>query len=74
METVSFEVVSEIDEFFSDQSDLCAVADQLDGDQARHAYYREQICDFMRTHQEDFRPFIVDQPFNTFMRALSKLG
>ncbi|UJR14922.1 hypothetical protein I4U23_001904 [Adineta vaga] len=49
-------------------------ADQLDGDQHRHAYYREKICDFMRTNRVDFEPFIVDQPFDSFLRSLSKNG
>ena len=46
----------------------------MDGDQHQHAYYREQICDFMRKNREDFEPFIVDQPFDTFVRSLSKDG
>ncbi len=50
------------------------VADQLDGDQHRHGYYREQICNFMRTHREDFQPFIVDQSFDAFIGSLSKDG
>jgi len=49
-------------------------ADQMDGDQHRHGYYREQICDFMRTNREDFEPFIVDQSFDAFIRSLSKDG
>ncbi len=53
---------------------LSIVADQLDGDQHRHSYYREQICDFMRNNREDFEPFIVDQSFDAFIRSLSKNG
>lgn len=28
----------------------------------------------MRSHREEFEPFIVDQPFDTFLRALDKDG
>ena len=46
----------------------------MDGSQQRHGFYREQICDFMRKNREDFEPFIVDQPFDAFMRSLAKDG
>ncbi|CAF2241926.1 unnamed protein product [Rotaria magnacalcarata] len=49
-------------------------ADQMDGDQHRHAYYREKICDYMRANRPDFEPFIVDESFDTFIRSLSKDG
>ncbi|CAF1274567.1 unnamed protein product [Adineta steineri] len=49
-------------------------ADQMDGDQHRHASYREKICDYMRNNREDFEPFIVDQTFDAFVRSLSKDG
>ncbi|CAF1089394.1 unnamed protein product [Rotaria sordida] len=49
-------------------------ADQMDGDQHRHSYYREKICDYMRINRADFEPFIVDQPFDAFIRSLSKDG
>ncbi|CAF4862977.1 unnamed protein product [Rotaria sp. Silwood1] len=49
-------------------------SDQMDGDQHRHGYYREKICDYMRANRTDFEPFIVDQPFDTFIRSLSKDG
>ena len=50
------------------------VSDQMDGNQQRHGFYREQICDFMRRNREDFEPFIVDQPFDAFMRSLAQDG
>jgi len=59
---------------FQNYFSVSIVADQIDGDQHRHGYYREKICDFMRTHREDFEPFIVDQPFDTFIRSISKNG
>lgn len=46
----------------------------MEGNQHRHGYYREQICNFMDKHREDFEPFIVDQPFGTFLRQMSKDG
>ncbi len=46
----------------------------MDGDQHRHADYRKQIYDYMRTHREDFEPFIVDQSFDAFLRSISKDG
>ncbi|CAF2579869.1 unnamed protein product [Rotaria sp. Silwood2] len=49
-------------------------ADQMDGDQYRHGYYREKICDYMRTNRVDFEPFITDQSFDAFIRSLSKDG
>ncbi|CAF0871382.1 unnamed protein product [Adineta ricciae] len=49
-------------------------ADQMDGDQHRHARYRQQICEYMRANREDFEPFIVDQPFDAFVHSLSKDG
>ena len=50
------------------------VADQLDGNQQRHRFYREQICQFMHENREDFEPFIIDQPFDTFLKSLGKDG
>lgn len=50
------------------------VADQLEGEQSRHGFYREQICDYMTKNREDFEPFIIDQPFDSFIRSLSKDG
>ncbi|CAF4217279.1 unnamed protein product, partial [Adineta steineri] len=50
------------------------VADQMDGDQHRHASYRKKICDYMDNNREDFEPFIVDQTFDAFVRSLSKDG
>lgn len=50
------------------------VADQLDGDQHRHSFYREKICEYMMKNREDFEPFIVDQSFDAFMKSLSKDG
>ncbi|CAF0872520.1 unnamed protein product [Adineta ricciae] len=49
-------------------------ADQMDGNQHRHAYYRAKICEYMRANREDFEPFIVDQPFDAFVSSLSKDG
>ncbi|CAF1175029.1 unnamed protein product [Adineta steineri] len=49
-------------------------ADQMDGDQHRHASYRKKICDYMDNNREDFEPFIVDQTFDAFVRSLSKDG
>jgi hypothetical protein len=46
----------------------------VDGNQTRHGYYREKICEFMRTNRPDFEPFIVDQTFDAFIRSLSKDG
>ena len=46
----------------------------MDGNQSRHVFYRQQICDFMRYNRTDFEPFIVDQPFDSFLRSLSKDG
>jgi len=46
----------------------------MDGDQFRHGYYRGKICNFMRDNRPDFEPFIVDEPFDTFIRSLSKDG
>ena len=46
----------------------------MEGDQHKHKQYREQICDYMRTHREYFEPFIVDQSFEAFVKSLSKDG
>lgn len=53
---------------------ISLVADQLEGNQHRYAYYREKICDYMHANRADFEPFIVDESFDTFMRSLSKDG
>jgi len=49
-------------------------ADQLDGNQQQHRTYREKICQFMRENREDFEPFIIDQPFDDFLRSMAKDG
>ncbi|CAF1300266.1 unnamed protein product [Didymodactylos carnosus] len=49
-------------------------ADQMDGDAGRHAMYREQVCDYILKNRQDFEPFIVDQPFDTYIKSLAKDG
>ncbi|CAF0730285.1 unnamed protein product [Didymodactylos carnosus] len=49
-------------------------ADQMDGDARNHALYRKQVCDYILKNQEDYQPFIVDQPFDVFLKSLAEEG
>ena len=46
----------------------------MEGNQHRHGHYRKQICDYMRNHRDEFEPFVVDQPFDTFLQSMAKDG
>jgi OTU domain-containing protein 3 len=48
-----------------------AFADQLDGDQARHDYYRQLAVDYMHANPDDFAPF-VDGDFAAYCKRMRK--
>ena len=35
-----------------------SIADQLEGDQHNHKYYRDKICNYLELNKDDFSPFI----------------
>jgi OTU domain-containing protein 3 len=52
-----------------------AVSDQMTGTQELHEVYRVQAVDFIRTHRDDFQPFIEDdEPFEGYLSRMSRLG
>jgi OTU domain-containing protein 3 len=56
-----------------------ALADQIEGDESRHAAYREEICDFIASNKDDFAPFISDDDnksgsFDQYLASMRRGG
>ncbi|XP_065174771.1 uncharacterized protein LOC135804746 [Sycon ciliatum] len=52
-----------------------ALADQLDGDMARHGQHRQETVQYMIEHRPDFEPFVEDDvPFHRHVNNLAKDG
>ena len=51
------------------------IADQLEGDEDKHAKYREAAVKHMKKNPVDFDPFIQeDQTFDQYMKKMAKDG
>lgn len=48
-----------------------AFADQIGGDEADHASFREQCVDFMQAHRSDFEPFL-EEPFEPYCARMRR--
>ena len=44
-------------------------ADQLEGDQTNHDFYRQAVCDFLDSHVDDFKWF-VDGDFGNYVKCM----
>ncbi|XP_078447381.1 OVARIAN TUMOR DOMAIN-containing deubiquitinating enzyme 7-like [Wolffia australiana] len=52
-----------------------ALADQLNGDENAHQTYRGVVVEYIKTHQEDFEPFIEDEvPFEKYCKSMREDG
>jgi len=52
-----------------------SIADQLEGDQHAHWNFRTRIVDYIRSHREDFEPFIEDdEGFDDYIQRMGSEG
>jgi len=50
-----------------------SVCEQLEGNEDNHKKYREICIEYMKSHKEDFEPFIEDdQTFDDYVEEMSK--
>jgi hypothetical protein len=52
-----------------------AAADQMHGDEDRHAALRQRACDLMEARREEFEPFVEDdESFDAYLKRMRKVG
>ena len=52
-----------------------AICDQRDGSEIHHLDVREEVCEYMEKHEEDFRPFVEDdEEWSVYLARMRKDG
>eukprot|EP01083_Nonionella_stella_P031308 85723_1 len=51
-----------------------AISDHLEGNQELWDVFRRECCDYMEENSDDFAPFVPDQDFREYVRAMRRSG
>jgi len=51
-----------------------ALADQLEGYQEKHAFYRSEVADYLDANKDQFSPFMPDMDFSDYVSKIRRDG